>query len=134
MCFTCSRAVTWKLRERSRSHILEIISDLSEKTLQLIDSDLRRMIHPKLLSWLKQQSISIEELRFLYFGNKPVSMETVMNYCELMGDMLFYRGLYEVADIQIRLGHHSTYMYKFSYEKENSYYKLAMNINQPGIL
>lgn len=84
------------------------------------------------MSELPEIPITIKELRFLYFGNKAVSEETLKNYADLFGDEKLYRGLMEVVDIQIKSGHSSTYLYKFSYENKDSPMKTFMNVTLPG--
>jgi hypothetical protein len=86
------------------------------------------------LSKLPEIPITVEELRFLYFGNKAVSKETLKNYADFIGDEGFHQGIMEVVDIQIKSGHSSTYLYNFSYENEDSLMKKVMGIKISGII
>jgi len=115
--------------------ILKIISDLNEKTFKEINSDFERTITPRILPTLSQIPITIEELRFLYFGNKAVSEETLINYADFMGDIYFYRGIMEVVDAQMSSdANEPTYLYKFSYENEASLLRKFLNVTLPGIV
>jgi len=80
--------------------------------------------------------IKVQELRSFYFGNKPVSRETIKNYADFLGDQYFHRGIMEVADIQVNRGNSckETYLYKFSYDNEESFIKKWMNIEISGIV
>lgn len=111
---------------------MQIISDVRGEALKEIDSDFKRAIYPTVLSELSQVPITLKELRFLYFGNKAVSEETLLNYTNLFGDILFYRGIAEVADIQTKCDHSATYFYKLSYENESSIIKRIRGITLPG--
>ncbi|XP_011705299.1 PREDICTED: carboxylesterase 4A-like [Wasmannia auropunctata] len=86
---------------------------------------------PRILSTLPKIPITVEELRFLYFGNKAVSENTLMNYADFLGDINFYRGTMEIIDIQMN-SNTPTYLYKFSYESENSLGKKIMDVSLPG--
>jgi hypothetical protein len=80
--------------------------------------------------------IKVQELRSFYFGNKAVSRETIKNYADFIGDQYFYRGIMEVADIQVNRGNSckDTYLYKFSYDSEESFIKKFMDIKISGIV
>ncbi|KAL6434744.1 hypothetical protein ACFW04_005157 [Cataglyphis niger] len=107
---------------------------LNKEIFKEIDSDFKKTILPQVLSTLPQIPITVEELRFLYFGNKAVSEETLINYADFLGDVLFYRGIMEVADTQMSSdAKESTYLYKFSYESETSPWKKFLNITLPGV-
>lgn len=107
---------------------------LKNEALKEINSDLKKAIYPRVLSTLPQISITVEELRFLYFGNKEVSEETLMNYANFLGDMWFYRGIMETADIQIDSNtNEPIYLYQFSYESETSPWKKFLNVTIPGV-
>lgn len=85
------------------------------------------------MSKLSQIPITAEELRFLYFGNKAVSEETLLNYANFFGDQSFYQGIVEVADIQSKSScHNATYLYKFSYENKSSVMRQIIGITLPG--
>jgi len=82
---------------------------------------------------LPKVPITVEELRFLYFGDKAISEETLMNYANFLGDMFFYRGTMEVADIQMNSGIYTpTYLYKFSYESKTYLLRKIMEVTLPG--
>lgn len=100
-----------------------------------MNSDFKRAVLPRILSTLPKISITVEELRSLYFGDKAVSEETLINYIEFLGDEFFYRGIMEVVDIQTKLkDNKATYLYKFSYENETCPMRKIFNIQSPGII
>ena len=85
---------------------------------------------PRALSAMSKIPITVEELRFLYFGNKAVSEETLMNYADFLSDVVFNRGIMEAVDIQMSSDSYTpTYLYKFSYESETYFRK---EITLPG--
>jgi len=119
-----------------RIFIYFIVSiDISEETLKEIDSDFKKAIHPKILRQLPEIPITISELRALYFGNKAVSEETIMNYSDFLGDQCFYKGIMEAVDIQMSSGaNEPIYLYKFSYESNTSPMKNILDMQLPGIV
>ncbi|CAL1673126.1 unnamed protein product [Lasius platythorax] len=106
----------------------------NEEALKEINSDFKKAITPSILSTLPQIPITVEELRFLYFGNEAVSEKTLMNYADFLGDELFYRGIIEIADTQMSSdANEPTYLYKFSYESETSPLRKFLNVTLPGV-
>lgn len=88
---------------------------------------------PRVLSALPKIPITIDELRFLYFGNKAISEETLMNYADFLGDAVFYRGTMEMVDIQMRSNNHTpTYLYKLSYDSKTHFAKKIIDVTLPG--
>lgn len=88
-----------------------------------------------MLRQLSQIPITISELRSLYFENKAVSEETLMNYSDFVGDQHFYSGIIEAIDTQMSSGvNEPIYLYKFSYESETSPMKNILDIKLPGIV
>lgn len=106
---------------------------VSKETLKEIDSDFKKIIHPRMLRQLSQIPITISELRSLYFENKAVSEETLMNYSDFVGDQHFYSGIIEAIDTQMSSGvNEPIYLYKFSYESETSPMKNILDMQLPG--
>lgn len=110
-----------------------MISGITSSNYPEMNSDFEKVLHPKFLARLKQQSITVDDLRTLYFDNKPLSNNTLINLVHLFGDMHFYRNTYETAQIQMQMDNRLTYMYQFSYENEDWSYKKMKNITIPGI-
>ncbi|XP_036141335.1 esterase E4 [Monomorium pharaonis] len=107
---------------------------ISKNTLKKIDSDFKKTIMPKILAILPKIPITVEELRFLYFGNKSISDETLINYADFLGDLMFYRGTMEVVNIQMNSGCQTpTYLYTFSYESKTYIGKKIIDIPFPGV-
>ncbi|KAL6257876.1 hypothetical protein P5V15_011474 [Pogonomyrmex californicus] len=108
----------------------------SKEELKKIDSDFKMIIMPKVLSTLSKIPMTVKELRSIYFGDKAVSEETLINYANFIGDQFFYRSIMEVTDIQTELNNtdnNATYLYKFSYENENNFMRKLLNITLPGV-
>lgn len=111
----------------------KFFGNTSKETLKEIDSDFKKVIHPKILRQLPEIPITISELRALYFGDKAVSKETIMNYSDFVGDQCFYKGIIEAIDIQMSSGaNEPIYLYKFSYESKTSPMKNILDIQLPG--
>ncbi|KMQ97381.1 esterase e4 [Lasius niger] len=109
------------------------VLDVSKESLKEIDSDFKKIIHPRMLRQLSQIPITISELRSLYFENKAVSEETLMNYSDFVGDQHFYSGIIEAIDTQMSSGvNEPIYLYKFSYESETSPMKNILDMQLPG--
>lgn len=105
---------------------------VSKETLKEIDSDFKKIIHPRILCQLPQIPITISELRALYFGDKAVSEETIMTYADFIGDQNFYKGIMEAIDNQMSSGtDEPIYLYKFSYESKTSPMKNIFDIQLP---
>ncbi|XP_039305304.1 juvenile hormone esterase isoform X1 [Solenopsis invicta] len=106
----------------------------TKEELKKFDSDFKNSsIHSSILSMLPKISVTVENLRTLYFGDKAISEETMANYVDFLNDELMYRSVMEVIDIQTKLNHNkATYLYKFSYESENSVMKKLLDIKYPG--
>ncbi|XP_024885561.1 esterase B1-like [Temnothorax curvispinosus] len=113
-----------------------LAKDISKKDLETINSDFKKAILPRCLATLSKISITIEELKSLYFGDKAVSEETVMNYVDFISDEFFCRGIMEVVDIQTKLNNNdnkTTYLYQFSYESENNPFRKIFKVQTPGV-
>ncbi|XP_011631128.1 pyrethroid hydrolase Ces2e-like, partial [Pogonomyrmex barbatus] len=115
-------------------NIFNLISAIDKKSLEQVNADFKKAILPNVLSKLPEIGITVEELKSLYFGEKEVSEETLMNYANFLGDEFFTRGILEVAEIQKYTGDYkSTYLYHFDYNSETSLMKTILNIRLPGV-
>ncbi|KAL0113961.1 hypothetical protein PUN28_011345 [Cardiocondyla obscurior] len=110
-----------------------LFGHISKEALEKVDSDFKSTITPRLLATLPKIPITVEELRFLYFRDKAISEETLMNYADFLGDALFYRGNMEVADVQINSDDAPTYLYKFSYDSDSYIAKKIFGVTLPGV-
>ncbi|XP_011705300.1 PREDICTED: juvenile hormone esterase-like [Wasmannia auropunctata] len=104
---------------------------INKEQLKKVDSNFKNIILPKTLSTLP---ITADELRSLYFGDKAVSEETLMNFADFLTDEFFIRNIMEVVDIQTKLknGMKATYLYQYSYNSETSPMKRVFNIQASG--
>ncbi|XP_029176814.1 esterase FE4-like [Nylanderia fulva] len=101
--------------------ISDIVGLVNNETLKEFNSDFKKAIYPRVLRQLSQVGITVPELRSLYFGNKTVSKETIMNLSDFIGDQHIYRGIIQAIDTQMNSNvNESTYLYKFSYKSETS--------------
>ncbi|XP_018353120.1 PREDICTED: esterase E4-like isoform X1 [Trachymyrmex septentrionalis] len=107
---------------------------ISKEALKEVDSDFTKTIMPRALSAMSKIPITVEELRFLYFGNKAVSEETLTNYADFLSDVVFNRGIMEAVDIQMSFDSYTpTYLYKFSYESKTYLVKEIIKVTLPGV-
>ncbi|XP_077270682.1 juvenile hormone esterase-like [Temnothorax americanus] len=109
---------------------------ISKEDLGTINSDFKKTILPRCLSTLSKISITIEELKSLYFSDKAVSKETLMNYVDFISDEFVCRGIMEVVDIQTKLNNNdnkATYLYQFSYESETNPLRKIFKVQIPGV-
>ncbi|XP_071650123.1 juvenile hormone esterase-like isoform X1 [Temnothorax longispinosus] len=109
---------------------------ISKEDFKTIDSDFKSTLSPGCLSKISKMSITVEELRSLYFGDKALSEETLMNYVDFLSDVFFCRSIMEVVDIQTKLNNNNnkaTYLYQFSYESETSPMRKIFDIRIPGV-
>ncbi|XP_029172662.1 uncharacterized protein LOC114941733 [Nylanderia fulva] len=94
---------------------------VNNNTLNQINSDFKKAIYPRVLHQLTQLGITVPKLRELYFGNRAVSENTLMDLSNFIGDQHIHRGVIQAIDFQMNSPFvNLTYMYKFSYESENS--------------
>lgn len=99
----------------------------SDKFFEKIDKDLGYALHPNVLAQMKNEGVSVEDLRRIYFkdGMSP------MGYSDLCGDLYFVRDIIQVATDQANNASTPTFLYKFTYE-DQSLLKMVMNITLPG--
>jgi len=111
-----------------------MVSGISKEALSQIDSDFKLAIYPRVLTTLPKIPITLCQLRSLYFGDKNISEETLTNYINLIGDISFFRGIMQAADIQMNNDNSGkTYLYQFSYDSETSLMRKILNVDFPGI-
>lgn len=79
-------------------------------------------------------SMTVEDLRSLYLGDKPVSEKNLSNLIDYFTDVIFVRGSMKVADLQAKLKSNNTYLYQFSYASEKpTVLRAAMKTTMKGI-
>jgi hypothetical protein len=116
-----------------RYDTLDIVSEINKDVLKKIDADFSRSIPRKYLPILASIPITVEELRSYYFGNKPISEETLSSFIDFIGDIGFYREIIETADINAKLSSSTpTYLYYLTYKSKTSLMKKIININFSG--
>ncbi|XP_071574393.1 juvenile hormone esterase isoform X1 [Temnothorax nylanderi] len=109
---------------------------ISKEDLETVNSNFKKTILPRCLSTLSKISVTTEELKSLYFGDKAVSEETLMNYVDFISDQFFCRGVMEVVDIQTKLNNKdnkTTYLYQFSYESDTNPLRKIFKVQMPGV-
>lgn len=108
--------------------------NISKEDLSQVDADFKSTVLPRVLASLPKIPITLSELRSLYFGDKAVSEETLMNYVDFLTDEFVLRDTMQVADIQMNNDNSGkTYLYQFSYESETSLIRQILNIKLPGV-
>ncbi|XP_043268664.1 juvenile hormone esterase-like [Venturia canescens] len=108
------------------------LANINDRKLALYDSSLERVFSPGVIKVLNDRGLSVSDLRNIYFGNKPVSSETLDNYVKMQSDVQFLSGIHEVAAIQAVKSKCPTYFYKFSYDSGHSGVKAIFGLDMPG--
>ncbi|KAG7207221.1 hypothetical protein KM043_008897 [Ampulex compressa] len=103
-----------------------------KEVLRKVNENYALGIHPETESVLQDLGLTPGDLKRLYFGNRPITADNVTSYSDFVSDMLFIRGVHEVVDAQVGMGHRSTYLYKFDYDAGFSLTREIFNIKLPG--
>lgn len=73
-------------------------------------------------------------IKQFYFGNKPISQETVKELIQMYGDRAFYNDLIRAIRVHASVATKDVYCYKFSYRGKYSISNLyAKNFNDYGV-
>ncbi|XP_078047071.1 esterase FE4 isoform X2 [Augochlora pura] len=107
-----------------------LVSNLT-KAMESLDSDFGRAMHPEMEDTMRLDNVSCEDLRRLYFGDKPIDMSTRDDYALFMSDMMFIRGIYDVIKIQAEKNL-PTYFYKFTFDPKMSLAKQMFGVESRG--
>ncbi|XP_043268660.1 juvenile hormone esterase-like isoform X2 [Venturia canescens] len=103
-----------------------------DKKLASYNSCLEQVFCPRATKLLEYQGLEVSDLKDIYFGNRPVSSESLCNYVEMQSDVQFLSGIHEVAAIQTIKNKCPTYFYKFSYDKGFSLVKANAGLDISG--
>lgn len=87
---------------------------------------------PRAKKLLDDAGLTVSDLKEIYFGDKPVSIETRDNYVQMQTDVQFVSGIQEFATIQAVKNKYPVYFYKFSYDDGKSMIKLRNGLKMPG--
>ncbi|XP_066582626.1 juvenile hormone esterase-like [Prorops nasuta] len=110
-----------------------LLTSVKENDFEYFNNNLKDVLHPWILEKLKQQGVSIDEFRRIYFGDNPLKKENATELLKVyFDDAYFVQGIHEAADIQLETSKNPTYLYKFSYDNGNSLLKKAFGVNFPG--
>lgn len=102
-----------------------------KKTLESLNTNFEKIVHPEMEETLKMDEITLEELKRLYFGKKTIDMNSRDVYASYFSDMMFFRGIYDIVTLQSEKNV-PTYYYKFSYDPELSLTKQRFGIECKG--
>lgn len=102
-----------------------------KKSMEKLNTNFGIAVHPEMEETLKMDGISQEELRRLYFGNDPISINSREKFASYLGDMMFLRGIFDIVKLQAEKNV-PTYLYKFTYEPEISFAKMRFGIESKG--
>ncbi|XP_020283640.1 esterase E4-like isoform X4 [Pseudomyrmex gracilis] len=94
------------------------MGNFTKEDFEKTNADFKTIVHPTILSEIAKIPMTVEELRSLYFGDKPVSEENLSNLIDYFTDMVFVRGTMKTTEIQAKLKSNNTYLYRFSYASE----------------
>ena len=105
----------------------------SEESIRNVNENFELVIPEQTKVYLKKEGISSSNLKRLYFGNEPIGEKTMQKYANYLSDVMFVQGIHHIVNIQMKNSTHPTYLYKFSYEANESLLRMAFNITLPGI-
>lgn len=105
----------------------------NEDIIQKVNENFEVVIPLELQPYLKKEDISPDDLKYYYFGKEKICEKTKQKYADFMSDVMFLRGIHDVIDIQMEKAPKTTYIYKFTYDSENSLLRIVMNVTLPGI-
>ncbi|PSN48039.1 hypothetical protein C0J52_09101 [Blattella germanica] len=69
-----------------------------------------------------------KRIRNFYFGDKPISMETINELADLQTDAQFVYGVHRSAKILLHHNSHPVYVYQFSFDGKLGYYKPLLGL------
>ncbi|XP_067007366.2 esterase FE4 [Anabrus simplex] len=106
------------------------------RTLQEVDEDFSKTFKPELRMCREANcgDEMIPKIRSFYFGDKPLSNDTLGNLIDMSTDMLFAEGVMHGVKKMSSLSSAPVYLYQFSYDGGLGYAKLTVPgiINFPG--
>lgn len=97
-----------------------------------LNVNLEKYLHPESVRLIKQCNQTVHDLRRLYYGNAEISEENSKPLFELAGDLYFVEGVHRVVKMQVEAGSAPTYLYRYTFDKEPSGFKMILGVNASG--
>lgn len=111
---------------------LMVTPNASKETYAKMNKNFETILHPEMLDCMKQEGITVDEVKRIYFGNEPISEKTLQQHADLLSDVFFVRGIFDVVRIQQEKNLRPTYFYKFTYDSPQSLAKAVFNSTLKG--
>ncbi|NP_001165962.1 carboxylesterase clade A, member 6 isoform X1 [Nasonia vitripennis] len=97
-----------------------------------LNVNLEKYLNPESVKLIKQCNQSIDDLRRLYYGNAEISEANSKPLFELAGDLYFVEGVHRVVNMQVEAGSAPTYLYRYTFDKEPSAFKMMLGVKASG--
>ena len=98
----------------------------------LRNSNFEDYVNPHTMNMLKENDLTSNDLKYMFFKNEKISNENTEKIIDLMSDTLFLHGIHKIIRTQVEHNSAPTYMYQFTYDQGHSYSKMMFNSNIPG--
>lgn len=112
--------------------LLSVAQTHGKSILPTPKKEFEKLVHPNFIKTIKKYNLIVDDLRRLYFNDDDLTEENFGNLIDLEGDMHFIEGIHKVVKIQVEKSNSSTYLYKFSFDKEVSAFKKMTKTNLKG--
>lgn len=111
------------------------IYDLTEENLANEDSKIEKFVPQNMgLPVGSNESLQVaKELKKNYFGDKPVSMETMDEFVAIYGDILFDVGIDDSLRLQIDASRSPVYAYEFTFCMSQGFLKTSLGPKFPSV-
>lgn len=111
---------------------LMVLSHAYKETYSKIDKNFEMLLYPETLEAMKKDGITPNDVRRIYFGNEPITEKSVQQHADLISDVFFVRGIFDVLKIQQEKNLQPTYFYQFTYDSPDSLAKTAFSNPMSG--
>ncbi|XP_048507575.1 esterase FE4-like isoform X2 [Athalia rosae] len=111
-----------------------LVSDMNNSPCTALDENSKLILpnslvprnHPK-------KDIVSDEVRKFYFGDEPITEDSIDNWIQTTGDICFTFGLHKVVETQQKTKKAPCYIYKLSYDTTQSLGKCLSNSSYEGV-
>ncbi|KAK0156922.1 hypothetical protein PV327_011525, partial [Microctonus hyperodae] len=103
-----------------------------EKYAEINDDSENLLVHPRVLKFLKEHNVTIEDFKRFYFGNEKISSKCVDKFVDMNSAAYFTIGIHNIIEIQSKIPNIPMYFYKFEYELETSISKKLLGVDMKG--
>lgn len=97
-----------------------------------IDENFGTYLHPRWARSIRENyGLDPQDVKKLYFGDKRISANSLLQWTDYFSDTVFIEGIHELVEYQIQNKSISTFLYVLTYDGGRSF-KDLMNIELPG--